>query len=245
MRVRFALAACVLVFAVQEPAFAASCGKGMLWPYVRNAGDCLTDAELKAGQNGVYNGPVNTNPDIGSIRVEKPVQNTVTATTPSATRPPAATPAAPAAAANAAPARPLATAPARSLTSVSPNGVRVNLASVPRNDNVTCHKGALWPFRRQPGDCLTATEKENGQTGVYGGGTGVVEASAVTASATTTASSGPAATPTVGTPSAATGPATASADTAPPVETCHKGLLWPFVRRPGDCPTAAEKGQRQ
>jgi hypothetical protein len=23
--------------------------------------------------------------------------------------------------------------------------------------------------------------------------------------------------------------------------TCHKGLLWPFVREPGDCPTDAER----
>jgi len=229
-----------LVFAAQEPAFAASCGKGMLWPYVRNPGDCLTDAELKAGQSGVYNGPVNTNPDIGSIRVEKPVQNTVTATPPAATTPAASTPAA-----NAAPARPLATAPARSVTSTSPNGVRTNLASIPRNQNVACHKGLLWPFKREPGDCLTTTERESGQTGVFGGGTGVVEASAVTASATTTASAGPAAAPTVGAPPAAKGPATVSADTAPPVETCHKGLLWPFVRRAGDCPTAAEKGRGQ
>jgi len=266
MRVRFALAACALVFAAQEPAFAASCGKGMLWPYVRNPGDCLTDAELKAGQSGVYNGTVNSNPDISGIRVEKPVQSTVTATPPAATTPatrapaaptpagatPAAptsaapTSAAPTSAANAAPARPVATAPARSLTSISPNGVRNTITSVPRND-VVCHKGALWPFRRQPGDCLTTTERESGQTGVFGGGTGVVEASAVTASATSTASPGPAAAPTVGAPPAATGPAPASADTstAPPVETCHKGLLWPFVRRAGDCPTSVEKGQRQ
>jgi hypothetical protein len=31
---------------------------------------------------------------------------------------------------------------------------------------------------------------------------------------------------------------------AAPAETgCHKGLLWPFVRDPGDCPSSAEQGQ--
>jgi hypothetical protein len=201
----------------------------MLWPYVRNAGDCLTDAEVKAGQSGVYSGPVNTNPDISGIRVEKPVQNTVTATTPSA-RPPAAP---------SAPARPLATAPARSVTSVSPNGAR--------NENVACHKGLLWPFRREPGDCLTSGEREHGTTGVYGGGTGVTQVSAVTASTPAGANSALGAVPTPGAPPAAKGPATVSADTSPepPVETCHKGLLWPFVKRSGDCPTAAEKSRGQ
>src|SRR5262245_53758521 len=123
MRVTLALAACVIVFAGQGPTLAASCGKGMLWPYVRNPGDCLTDAEIKAGQTGTYNGPVNTNPDISGIRIEKPAQNVITTVTPSA----------PVAAAS----RPLATAPARELTSVSPNGVRTNLANVPRDDAVS------------------------------------------------------------------------------------------------------------
>ena len=48
-------------------AFAADCTKGMLWPYTRNPGDCLTDAEIKAGRIGVYAGPVNTNVDVSSI----------------------------------------------------------------------------------------------------------------------------------------------------------------------------------
>jgi len=200
----------------------------MLWPYVRNPGDCLTDAEIKAGQTGTYNGPVNTNPDISGIRIEKPAQNVITTVTPSA----------PVAAAS----RPLATAPARELTSVSPNGVRTNLANVPRDDAVSCHKGVLWPFRRQPGDCLTSVEKERGQTGVYGGGSGITQVSAVTTTAAPATNAQPGSASTNATP-AANGPTTASADTstAPPVETCHKGLLWPFVKRPGDCPTASDK----
>ena len=43
MRV-FAIAACVAFFLNTGAAFAADRSKGMLWPYVRNPGDCLTDS---------------------------------------------------------------------------------------------------------------------------------------------------------------------------------------------------------
>ena len=74
------LTACVVLFAASHgSALAASgCGKGMLWPYVRQAGDCLTDDEIKAGQRGTYQGPVNTNPDMSDVKVETPPVNTVT-----------------------------------------------------------------------------------------------------------------------------------------------------------------------
>ncbi len=44
-------------------------------------------------------------------------------------------------------------------------------------------------------------------------------------------------------PPAAAGPAVTQ-NVAPPAAypaTCYKGLLWPFIREPGDCPTDAEK----
>src|ERR1051326_2078352 len=50
------------------PSLAADCTKGMLWPYVRAAGDCLTDAEIAAGQKGTYSGPTNMNVDVGAIK---------------------------------------------------------------------------------------------------------------------------------------------------------------------------------
>ena len=58
------LTACVVLFAAsQGSALAASgCGKGMLWPYVRQPGDCLTDDEIKAGQRGVYKAPSTPTP---------------------------------------------------------------------------------------------------------------------------------------------------------------------------------------
>ena len=56
---------------------ASGCGKGMLWPYVRQPGDCLTDDEIKAGQRGVYQGALNTNPDMSAVKVVEPPTNTV------------------------------------------------------------------------------------------------------------------------------------------------------------------------
>src|SRR5579871_3856470 len=50
------------------PSLAADCTKGMLWPFVRAAGDCLTDAEIAAGQRGTYSGPTNTNVDVNAIK---------------------------------------------------------------------------------------------------------------------------------------------------------------------------------
>jgi hypothetical protein len=47
----------------------------MLWPYVRAAGDCLTDAEVAAGQKGAYTGPTTPNVDVSAIKpAEVPAQ---------------------------------------------------------------------------------------------------------------------------------------------------------------------------
>src|SRR5215472_1379577 len=73
MRV-FAIAACAAVLFASDQANAA-CGKGLLWPFVRNPGDCLTDAEIAAGKTGTYNGPVNAAPDVSAIKIIEPVQN--------------------------------------------------------------------------------------------------------------------------------------------------------------------------
>src|SRR5258707_5555545 len=66
----------VVLFGASGSAFAADCTKGMLWPYTRNPGDCLTDAEIKAGKTGVYSGPVNTNVDVSSIKPETSTPST-------------------------------------------------------------------------------------------------------------------------------------------------------------------------
>jgi hypothetical protein len=99
-----------------------------------------------------------------------------------------------------------------------------------------CAKGWLWPFVRKPGECLTDTERANGQTGVY-------RADQVVAVATPAA--GPAGVTPVSAPGRATteAPAGTTETTPPPAATpaCRKGWLWPFVRKPGDCPTDAER----
>ena len=230
------LTACVVLFAASHgSALAASgCGKGMLWPYVRQSGDCLTDDEIKAGQRGVYQGPVNTNPDMSNVKVETPPVNTVSggssgglfsrimgggggssggSTTPT---------------------------PASIQSGQAPDGPSLNgpgfsQPAARRADDGACAKGWLWPFVRNPGDCLTNAERDNGQTGVY-------RADQVVASAA------PAAAPPSVTPVSAPGRATTetpagSTETPPPAAqpACRKGWLWPFVRRPGDCPTDAER----
>jgi len=104
----------------------------------------------------------------------------------------------------------------------------------------SCNKGYFWPFYRSPGDCLTDIEKKNGQKGVYGGGTGITPVSASVATTAPAGTEAPAAAAAASSPGATPAPAPPASGSAP-AETCHKGLLWPFVRDPGDCPTDAEK----
>jgi hypothetical protein len=210
---------------------AADCTKGMMWPYVRSTGDCLTDAEIQAGKSGAYTGAVNTNPDLADIKPS-----------------PAAVPV---------------------TTSTSSNdgswywpfgGGSSNSAAQPARTtatrggavNVQCHKAALWPFVREAGDCLTDNEKKSGQTGVYGGGSGIPAPTATATAPTTATAANGAPAPAGGAPdntgaantgAANTGSAnsgqTATSENSPPA--CTKGVFWPFVRRTGDCPTDSEK----
>jgi hypothetical protein len=208
----FALAVCVWVLTANGAAMAAECTKGMLWPYVRNPGDCLTDEEIRAGQKGAYSGPVNTNPDVANIKVVTPPQNSVGGggssggglldkldlPTFSTTGDSTAT-----------------------YDSLGPAGVIRRSNTAPAT---ACNKGYLWPFYRSPGDCLTDEEKAQGRNGVY------------------RAEEYVAPTPVSATASAANSNAGA-ANEPPPAPACHKGLLWPFVRSAGDCPTDAEKAE--
>jgi hypothetical protein len=223
--------ASVAFFAASGSAFAADCTKGMLWPYTRNPGDCLTDAEIKAGKTGVYNGPVNTNVDVSSIKPEAP--------SPSSSESGASkggffsgglfggsssTPSTP-------------SAPSNNTGGFFSGGLfgggsstPNSISSAPNGNAVACNKGYLWPFVREPGDCLTATEKLTNKTGVYRAG----EVTQVSAN-----------NPPAGDAGAADTPASTAASAPPPpassAPTCEKGWFWPFVRKSGDCPTAAEK----
>jgi hypothetical protein len=230
------LSAClVLLAAADGSALAASgCGKGMLWPYVRQPGDCLTDDEIKAGQRGVYNGPINTNPDMSNVKIETPpAASTITGSSGPAPSSAAASGSAPVAASAG---RPLFGGGVMEQNANGPsmNGPGFSFAPAQRVSDAACSKGWLWPFVRNPGDCLTDAEKGNGQTGVY-------RADQVVASASPAA--GPAATQ-VSAPGAATPAGTTATQTASAEPACRKGWLWPFVRKPGDCPTDAERRGR-
>jgi len=225
------LTACLVLFAAsQGSALAASgCGKGMLWPYVRQAGDCLTDDEIRAGQRGVYSGPVNTNPDMSNVKVETPAATSITSesrglfsriTGGGSAPPPAPTPVS-----------------VQSPSGPSMNGAGFSAPPVQRVGEASCVKGWLWPFVRNPGDCLTNVEKTNGQTGVYRADQVVANASpAAGPGVTQISASGPG------------GAATPAGSTETPSNAepaCRKGWLWPFVRKAGDCPTDAERGRRR
>ncbi len=236
------LTACVVLLAAADgsAALAQSCGKGMLWPYVRQPGDCLTDDEIRAGQRGVYSGPVNTNPDMSGVRVETPAQSS--GITGSTVPVPAAGPgAAPPTTAAPAPAAPAAAAPGGATLFTGPattpgptlNGAGFTPPPQRSAVAVACKKGWLWPFVREPGDCLTEAEKGNGQGGVYR----PEQVVAIAAPAP-----GPGGTQVAGPGGSTGGVETASTVSAAPA--CRKGWLWPFVRRAGDCPTDAERGQR-
>ena len=228
----FVAVASIAFFAASGSAFAADCNKGMLWPYTRNPGDCLTDAEIKAGKTGVYSGPVNTNVDVSSIKPE-----TSTPSTPSSSGGStggffsgglfgggSSTPSTP-------------SAPSSNAGGFFSGGLFGGGSSTPSTPSaatsnaVSCNKGYLWPFVREPGDCLTATEKLTDKTGVYRAGE-VTQVSANNA---------PAGNAPAGDAGAGNPPASAPPPPASSAPTCEKGWLWPFVRKSGDCPTGAEK----
>ncbi|HXJ03037.1 MAG TPA: hypothetical protein VNH44_17590 [Micropepsaceae bacterium] len=189
-------------FAGTGSALAADCNKGMLWPFVRTAGDCLTDVEIASGKTGVYSGPVNTNVDVSAIKPSAtPVQNSGSSGSGI-----------------------FGTSIFSGGSGGNNNGGElITTTSIfgaqppDRPAGIACNKGTLWPFQREPGDCLTEAEKKEGKTGVYGGGPGLIQASATPGDV----------------------PNATQAPTAP---SCQRSWLWPFVREAGDCPTAAEKG---
>jgi len=165
------LVACAALTASSGSALAASCNKGMLWPFVRAAGDCLTDAELAAGHTGVYNGPTNTNVDVSAIKPDPALQNSSVSNSGSSG--------------------------GGYLEGFFSGGLLGGDSSTAARAGAgACNKGAFWPFYREPGDCLTDQEKKEGHTGVYHGEAVVTQASATTAGAPQAAGTAPpAATP--------------------------------------------------
>ena len=259
MRV-LALAVFMMVLGADQSASAASCGKGMLWPYVRNPGDCLTDAEVAAGARGVYNGPVNTNPDLGAMQ-----QNPAVAAPAPAPQGPAPVQQPIAVNPNGVAVAPL---PAQQPVTVDPNGVVASPAQVatyqpaPAANPAECTKSLLWPFVKKPGDCLMGTSaeekrKRNGMPCYYRkpgdcqiaepkpvgvvttvGGVGPVAQANARAAAGLQA---PAAIPAANPGSVPVTPVDAPAASTPVEPSCTKGAFWPFVKKAGDCATSAEQ----
>lgn len=230
----------IALLASSGSAMAADCTKGLLWPYVRNPGDCLTSTEIQAGKTGVYSGPATGQVDVSTI---KPPSQAVSNSTPCshswywpfggdscasaqsanvsdspgfgatasnpavkdsspATQPAAAAPAGGPRAALQQPAQP----PAVMVLAAAP-------AQLAQARTADCHKGILWPFIRDAGDCSTPAEVKGQPPAAY-----VAPAP----------------------PSASVTPVAAVAS-PPPAAMCTKGTFWPFIREAGDCATAAEK----
>ena len=264
-------------------AMAADCTKGLLWPYVRNPGDCLTDAEIQAGKTGAYNGPATGQVDVSTIKPPAQASSNVvecshswywpfgggdcqsapaaTASNPAGSGAPTGTPASSPAAQPAEPApvvkpqaaaAPPATQPAQSQpVAKPPAAVMPPVVQVAQANTAECHKGILWPFVRDDGDCPTAAEAANGRTsappvarlGAPAAQTcsrswlwPIVSDTCVTESSNNM----PAPVPVAMSPQQAA-PAAVAAASPPSATTCTKGTFWPFIREAGDCPTAAER----
>lgn len=253
MRVMFAAAGLVLL-ASSGSAFAADCNKGLLWPYVRNPGDCLTDAEIASGKTGVYSGPATGAVDVSGIKAPaQPVPGSGSAGDKSAqctrswlwpfrgddcTAPPVSVAAPAPTRDTTAPAPAPSAQPPKPQAAIAPQSQPVQAAA-------QCHKGILWPFIRDAGDCPTSADRANGRTEPVAAPAAAVAVAAPAAPATS-ACGRSWLWPFVrdnGDCSAAPAVSTAAVIANPPQATasCTKGILWPFVREAGDCPTASDQ----
>ena len=200
-----------------------SCSKPLLWPFVRESGDCNT--AIEKADNKTNRAPVQASAPAAPVQPVAPVtmqgchesgiwpfrsEECTTVTTTSATNSAAAAP------------KPAGSGPA---AQSAPAPAVVTQTSVATPAAASCSKPLLWPFVRESGDCRTAAEKASGAT------------DPVPVRASASAEPAPIAMPAVMQTSAAAAPAQA----APAAASCGKGLFWPFVRDSGDCATAAEK----
>src|SRR6185437_6163421 len=97
-----------------------------------------------------------------------------------------------------------------------------------------CNKGWLWPFVRDSGDCQTEVERKSVGNSPYS----CSPATPVSVTPTQMSAVQPG-----NQPNPPTVAAPANAPSSSPVSapaSCTKGLLWPFVRGAGDCPSDAQ-----
>jgi hypothetical protein len=204
------------------------CTKGWFWPFSRSPGDCLTDAEKRNGQTGVFGNPYAGAPPAPGVsqvaalppppqREGRGIMNGFGLFGGGSSEPVATAggrglledsyaPAPVATAPAAAPAAPqqVAALPAPQAAPAAARPAAPAVAAVAAAQDVPCNKGWFWPFSRRPGDCLTDVEKRNGQTGVFGNPAAVASVAA------------PAAQPIAPPPAPAAPPPVAVAPPAPP-----------------------------
>src|SRR5207237_8581353 len=113
-----------------------TCGKGLLWPFVRQDGDCPTAAERKAKPVAVQAKPASEQ------------GNLVSSIFGSGDAKPAVQPAI----------QPAAAQPASQPTA------DIQPVAQPATATTSCRKGLLWPFVRDEGDCATTAEIKSGGT---------------------------------------------------------------------------------
>ncbi len=214
-------------------------------------GDCLTDDEIRAGQRGVYNGPVNTNPDMSGVRVETPAQSTgVTGSTRAASHAAAASSAsrgAPARlerdllAASAGGGTGRATLFGGPATSAGPtlNGPGFSLPAAPRVvGEAPCRQGLAVAIRPQSGRLPDRSRKGQRPGGRLSRRRGCCERCT---RCRPRRDPGQRRRPRCLRFERQRRDGIGGGNAAP---ACRKGWLWPFVRRAGDCPTDAERGRR-
>jgi hypothetical protein len=142
MRILF-LVACAVFFAGSSSAWAAECNKGFLWPFMRSAGECLTQTEKSQGMTGVFGGAAEAQGSPATVQIPSAPQPNIAAASGDTSSAPkiSATPTA---------------APAASPAQASA------VTPVPSAASPFCQKGWLWPFVREAGDCLTDQDRKNG-----------------------------------------------------------------------------------
>ena len=166
------------------------CNKGIFWPFVRNPGDCLTDAERRSGMSGIYRGSdvlqsetAEPGPELETPGSEAPAQaQQLTSPSEEATQsaaslgphpsptvvPPTALPSPPVTpATSAATIRPTAAETMPLVTESTSEAVAVPDNRMLYTGPGECTKGVFWPFVRRVGDCLTDAEIRLGRTGTY------------------------------------------------------------------------------
>jgi len=172
----FFIAAAILSAPKAEAQFSYSgqgeCNKGLFWPFVRNPGDCLTDAERRSGMTGTYRGSeVEEADDTAEAAAPAPPS---ASPAPTAPNPPqdVASPAG-AAPGPASPAAGAAAVQPAAAQRAEPVGSPAVEEPAAEDDRTTytgaggCTKGIFWPFVRRAGDCLTDAEIRSGMTGTY------------------------------------------------------------------------------